>query len=209
MEVMEQHVHKPPPVPHEIDGSIPLAMSDLIFKLLDKDPARRPDAKTVKADLKAAAKELRAATTQVGRVPQNPNVSGQTILHGPPTPIVEEAALPDAAPPPAAPVPAVQSSWISRNWPWLIGGLALTWLLTVALYLLLQRPPLPDQAVRTVPAAAKPETPQVAPMPDTTGADEAAEKAEKAVEPVKADAPPAPETRPAPPERRPSKRNRK
>jgi serine/threonine protein kinase len=65
IEVMEQHVHSPPPVPHEVDKSIPKALSELILKLLSKEPADRPDANKMKADLKAATKQLRNASTMM------------------------------------------------------------------------------------------------------------------------------------------------
>ena len=64
MEVMEKHVHSPPPIPHELNKEIPKALSELILKLLAKEPGERPDAVQVKADLRAATKQMRNATTQ-------------------------------------------------------------------------------------------------------------------------------------------------
>ncbi|MBL8956595.1 MAG: serine/threonine protein kinase [Myxococcaceae bacterium] len=180
MEVMEQHVHKAPPVPHEVDDTIPLAMSHLITRLLEKEPANRPDAKTVKADLKAAAKELRTAVTHVGPRPSAPqNVPSDTILRGPPTPIYE-APRPD----PKLERRAVEAdrakggSWLGRNWPWLLGGVALLWILLVAGYLLtrpgvkpdllpkpIQPPPESIGAPPEAPAPAAPSPPEM-PVPE-------------------------------------------
>ncbi len=68
MEVMEQHVNSAPEVPHELNPAIPKALSELILKLLAKEPGERPDAEQVKADLRAATKQLRAASTMLSLV---------------------------------------------------------------------------------------------------------------------------------------------
>jgi len=65
MDVMEQHVSAPPPNPGHLDGTIPVAMRDLVMKLMAKDPALRPTAAVVRADLEAAGRQLRAAATQL------------------------------------------------------------------------------------------------------------------------------------------------
>ncbi len=193
IEVMEQHVHKAPPVPHEVDDTIPLAMSHLILRLLDKEPQNRPDAKTVKADLRAAAKELRTAVTHVGPRPSAPqNVPTDTVLRGPPTPI-QEAPRPD----PRLERRALEAdrersgSWLGRNWPWLAGGVALIWLLAVATYLLTRPAAKPDLAPKPIAPpkdfVVPPPEPPDQPMPEV---------APPEPEPVKADeggAAPAPE----------------
>lgn len=75
MEVMEKHVHSPPPVPHEVNPAIPKALSELILKLLAKDPGERPDAAQVKADLRAATKQMRNAATMMSLAAIDPVVS--------------------------------------------------------------------------------------------------------------------------------------
>jgi serine/threonine-protein kinase len=172
MEVMEQHVHKPPPVPHEVDDSIPLAMSHLILRLLDKDPHNRPDAKTVKADLKAAAKELRSAQTQVGPRPSAPRNAAARSAGTPPVALAPEAKIDPRLERRALEADRARAGWLATNWPWLAGGMALTWLMTVALYLLAQRPPDPDTRLRPIDPPGelliKPSESENGP-PDTTG----------------------------------------
>ena len=174
MDVMEQHVHEPPPVPHEVDDTIPLAMSHLILRLLDKEPVNRPDAKTVKADLKAAAKELRQAQTQVGPRPTNPNVSGDTVLRGPPTPIADLKELPldPRLARRAMEADRARTSWIRKNWPWIAGGGALLWLLGVSIWLLTRPSAAPDHQMKTI-TVPRDLPPLNAPSlpPDTTGVD--------------------------------------
>lgn len=72
MEVMEKHVHQVPPVPHEEQPSIPRALSELILKLLSKEPGERPDATQVKADLRAATRQIRAAPTMMSLMAVEP-----------------------------------------------------------------------------------------------------------------------------------------
>ncbi len=200
MEVMEQHVHKAPPVPHEVDDSIPLAMSNLILRLLDKEPSNRPDAKTVKADLKAAAKELRQAQTQIGRPPVNPNVSGNTVLRGPPTPIADVKDLPldpRLARRAMEADRARSGSWFSRNWPWVAGGFAVLWMMGVAIWLLTRPSTEPDLGTKPVPrreVLTPPEPPDMTGAVEPTGAAPA-----KAAAPAPVAAPaPAPEPAAAP-----------
>ncbi len=64
MEVMAQHVHKPPPDPGVLDGSIPPAMCELVLELLAKKPEDRPTAAQVRARLGSVATQLRTAATQ-------------------------------------------------------------------------------------------------------------------------------------------------
>ncbi|MBL8952462.1 MAG: protein kinase [Myxococcaceae bacterium] len=63
--VMEQHVSGPVPNPRALDGNIPPAMAELVMRLMAKDPAARPLAATVRADLDAAGLHLKAAATQL------------------------------------------------------------------------------------------------------------------------------------------------
>jgi serine/threonine-protein kinase len=179
MEVMEQHVHKPPPIPAEIDSSIPSAMSELILRLLAKDPLTRPDARTVKADLKAAAKQLRAASTQVGPMPTAPSgtvvrtdgtrpSTGEQKAHVPqrPDPRLERmAAAADriTSPSPPAAQASPPGNAFTRNWPWLAGGLALLWLLGVAVYVLMTPAPVPRTDAVPIPPPPKEEPVPVEP----------------------------------------------
>jgi len=221
MEVMEQHVHKAPPVPHEVDDTIPLAMSHLILRLLDKEPVNRPDAKTVKADLKAAAKELRTAVTHVGPRPSAPqNVPTDTVLRGPPTPI-QEAPKPD----PRLERRALEAdlarrgSWLGRNWPWIAGGIALIWLLAVAAYLLTRPATMPSHDMKPiapprdvmVPLPGPPEPPDQ-PMPEEAAPPPRPEPAAPPPEAKPEAAAPEPEPdkqEPPPPAKPPDKKGKK
>jgi len=57
-EIMEKQVREDPVAPHELVPSMPLALSDLILRLLAKSPADRPmDCKEVRDDLHALLKQ--------------------------------------------------------------------------------------------------------------------------------------------------------
>ncbi len=83
--VMEQHVSAPPPNPGLLDGSIPVAMCELVMKLMAKEPSLRPMPAVVRADLEAAGRQLRAAATQLalpvmsapGERPTQPGLAAQ------------------------------------------------------------------------------------------------------------------------------------
>jgi serine/threonine-protein kinase len=210
MEVMEQHVHKPPPVPAEVDSTIPPALSELIIRLLAKDPAQRPNGTTVKADLKAAVKQLRAAQTQIGHVPGmgGMGMTGTVVREAATRPATAEAQAVRVDPrleqlaieadqSSATPVMAVTTGpgggGLARNWPWLAGGLALAWLLAVAVYVLLTPTPTPRTDALPIPppspqAPAPPPEPDNAP-PDVTGDPAAPAPGVVKPEPVKADPP--------------------
>jgi serine/threonine protein kinase len=128
MEVMEQHVHSPPPIPHEVNKEIPKALSELILKLLSKEPGDRPDASKMKADLKAATKQLRNASTMMSLMsvdavgdfaPAAPKDSKREKE------LAREAQLADV------------KRQVSRKWPLLaagFGGLFLLGVLVVAMW---------------------------------------------------------------------------
>ena len=42
-EIMEKQVREPAPIPHEVDSSIPIPLSNLILKLLEKNKVQRPE----------------------------------------------------------------------------------------------------------------------------------------------------------------------
>jgi serine/threonine-protein kinase len=208
-------VHSPPPVPAEIDSTIPPALSELIIRLLAKDPALRPDTKTVKADLKAAVKQLRAAQTQIGMMPGmgGMGMTGTVVREGGVRPVTErepavrvdprlEAAAIEAdhAAETAAHAVTTQPGGggaLARNWPWLAGGLALAWLLAVAVYVLLT--PSPQQRTDAMPISPPaPQAPLPPPepenAPDVTGEPGAEAPPPKGAvvkaDPPKVDAPP-------------------
>ncbi len=166
MEMMEQHVHSPPPVPAEVNPSIPPAMSGLILALLEKDPAKRPDADRAKRDLKAAGRQLQqqlqlnespdGATPKEGR-PQLTSGSDSEI-----DPRLKELARKADL--------AKLLSQLARNWPWVLGGVGLLWIVGVVIWMLLipavptplPAPiPIPKQALAVPAPAPPPEEPKV------------------------------------------------
>ncbi|MFT3706243.1 MAG: protein kinase [Archangium sp.] len=138
MEVMEKHVHHPPPVPHEINKEIPKALSELILKLLAKEPGERPDAAQVKADLRAATKQMRNASTMMSLMQIDPVVSESSAS--------KKAGAKGAAPAPesddkkrarelavSAQVADLKRK-VTRRWPWVLGGVVGVWLVAVLAY---------------------------------------------------------------------------
>jgi serine/threonine-protein kinase len=128
MEVMEQHVRSAPPVPHEVDPKIPKALSELILKLLSKDPGERPDAEQVKADLKVATKQLRNAATMMSLQ------SIDQVQAAPATAQAERARGKELAR--KAEVADLKRK-AGRNWPVILGGFIGVWFLGVVVYVML------------------------------------------------------------------------
>ncbi len=127
MEVMEKHVHSPPPIPHEINKDIPKALSELILKLLAKDPSERPDAVQVKADLRAATKQMRNASTMMSLMAIDPVVDSKEG-QGEQKKRARELAV-------SAQVADLKRK-VTRRWPYLLGGVVGVWFLSVLLYVL-------------------------------------------------------------------------
>ncbi len=133
MEVMEKHVHHEPPVPHEVNPAIPKALSELILKLLGKEPGARPDANQVKADLRAATKQLRNAATMMSLMSIEPVVGGPA---GKGDKKEEERARELAV---KAQVEDVKRQ-VKKRWPIVVGGFIGVWLLAVLVYALWPAP---------------------------------------------------------------------
>jgi serine/threonine-protein kinase len=152
MEVMEKHVHHEPPVPHEVNPAIPKALSELILKLLGKDPALRPDANQVKADLRAATKQLRNAATMMSLMSIEPVVGDKPAgAKGDKGEKTEEARARELAV--KAQVQDVKRQ-VKKRWPLVVGGVVGVWLLGVLLYVLW--PSDPPAPVSTKPLVKKP-----------------------------------------------------
>lgn len=149
MEVMEKHVHHEPPVPHEVNPAIPKALSELILKLLGKEPGARPDANQVKADLRAATKQLRNAATMMSLMSIEPVVGGPA---GKGDKKEEERARELAV---KAQVEDVKRQ-VKKRWPIVVGGFIGVWLLAVLVYALWPAP--------TVQPAKPPKLPPVKPL---------------------------------------------
>lgn len=138
MEVMEKHVHSPPPVPHEINKEIPKALSELILKLLAKEPGDRPDAIQVKADLRAATKQMRNATTQMSLMSIEP-VVGDANTAGDEKKRARELAM-------SAQVADLKRK-VSRRWPIVLAAFVAVWFVGVLAYVLWPAPTVVDQPV--------------------------------------------------------------
>lgn len=131
MEVMEKHVHDAPPVPHELNKEIPKALSELILKLLAKEPGERPDAAHVKADLRAATKQMRNAATMMSLMQIEP-VVGEAPAGGDKKraqKLAVEAQVADL------------KRQVTRRWPLVLAGVVGVWLLAVAVYVMWPSPP--------------------------------------------------------------------
>lgn len=135
MEVMEKHVHSPPPIPHEINKEIPKALSELILKLLAKEPGDRPDAQQVKADLRAATKQMRNATTQMSLMSIEP-VAEDAAAKGDEKKRARELAV-------AAQVSDLKRK-VTRRWPYVLGGVVAVWFIGVLIYVLWPTPTVED-----------------------------------------------------------------
>ncbi len=130
MEVMELHVHHDPPVPHELDARIPKALSELILKLLAKEPGARPDAEQVKADLRAATKQLRTASTmmsmqQIAPVKSTPAEAARAKN------LERKAEVADL------------KRKANRNTPYIVGSIIAAWLIGVVIYVAWPSKPVP------------------------------------------------------------------
>jgi serine/threonine-protein kinase len=149
MEVMEKHVHVPPPVPHEVAPSIPKALSELILKLLAKDPGERPDASQVKADLRAATRQMRNAATMMSLVAIEPvtadaaNTEDKRARE-----LARNAQVADL------------KRKVTRRWPYVLMVVAGLWLVGVVVYLL--QPAKPP----TLPVVKRPKDPPVVARPE-------------------------------------------
>ena len=147
MEMMEQHVHSAPPVPAEVNPSIPPAMSGLILALLEKDPAKRPDADRAKRDLKAAGRQIQEqlAESPEGSTPKagHPALTSQS---GSLDPRMKELARKADL--------AKLLSKIARNWPWVLAGVGLLWIVAVVIWMMLTPtvPPQVDVPLKKIPA---------------------------------------------------------
>lgn len=140
MEVMEKHVHHEPPVPHEVNPKIPKALSALILKLLAKEPSARPDAAQVKADLRAATKQLRNAATMMSLMSIEA-VSGEADAD---TARARELEV-------NAQVEDVKRQ-VTRRWPLIVGGVVGVWLLGALAYAMWpSQPPEPAKPVKLTP----------------------------------------------------------
>ena len=145
MEVMEKHVHSPPPVPHEVNKEIPKALSELILKLLAKEPGERPDAQQVKADLRAATKQMRNATTQMSLMQIEP-VAEDKASKGEEKKRARELAV-------QAQVSDLKRK-VTRRWPFVLGGFVALWFVGVLWYVLSPTPTAEDTGPK--PIAVKP-----------------------------------------------------
>jgi tRNA A-37 threonylcarbamoyl transferase component Bud32 len=159
MEVMEQHVHSPPPVPHEVNPAIPRALSELILKLLAKEPAERPDAAQVKADLRAATRQLRNAATMMSLaviepVTSRPGAGAQQDEEKRAKVLERDAKVADL------------KRQATRRWPVLLGVGIGVWLLAVLVYVLWPAPPPePPPVLKRPSGVARPELVVKDPVP--------------------------------------------
>jgi serine/threonine protein kinase len=153
MEVMEQHVHSPPPVPHELNKEIPKALSELILKLLAKEPGERPDAVQVKADLRAATKQMRNAATMMSLVAIDPVVSDAP---GDEKKRARELAV-------QAQVSDLKRK-VTRRWPYVLVAVVAVWFVGVLVYVTWPAPPPPTPIGKRAPKGS-PVNPSTDPPP--------------------------------------------
>jgi serine/threonine protein kinase len=137
MEVMEQHVHSAPPAPSEVNPEVPQVLSELILRLLEKDPKARPDAAKLKVDLKTALHEVGGVPSMMSVVSLEPVTSGRKELK-----VRRSAGKIDAT------LGTGGKSWLSRYWPAVLVAVAVVWTAAVLGYLFL---PKGDSAARNTP----------------------------------------------------------
>jgi serine/threonine-protein kinase len=208
MEMMEKHVHMPPPVPMEVNKDIPTAISGLILALLEKDPAARPDAAQAKVDLKAALKQIQQLADKKER---NAVTEEQPMGSTPKDGMMAMTASSSAELDPRLKVLAAKAdraqlmSKVTRNWPWVVAALGVIWLMTVILYMSLSGPvsqPASDKPL-PIPVVKKPPPPPGLPPLKAAVDPQKTAEVPKPVEPVKPPEPPKP-VEPAPPPPKPA-----
>lgn len=183
MEMMEKHVHEKPPVPAEVNPTIPPAMSGLILALLEKDPSKRPDADAAKRDLKAAGRQLQLMDVPDGATPRDGRPAMTALGTAELDPRLKELARKGDL------TKLLRSA--ARNWPWVLASLGLLFIVAVVIWMLVT-PTVPRPAPTAIPIPAPkkpPPTPvKVAPPvkaePAPVEAVEAAPKPEEPVAPV-------------------------
>ncbi len=136
MEVMEKHVHSPPPDPASINPEIPPILAGFALKLLEKDPAKRPDAKQARKDLKAAFKDLNFSQMNLEPVASSPS----SVM--PDRPLVHTVGVSESEVDPRLRDLARRADRAKilrlavQHWPWIAGVVAILWVLGVAIYLI-------------------------------------------------------------------------
>ena len=187
MEVMEKHVHSPPPVPHELNKAIPKALSELILKLLAKDPGERPDAAQVKADLRAATKQMRTAPTMMSLVSVEPVREAAAILEE------RKHAQKLAA---KAQVADIKRK-VTRRWPWVLGAAIAVWFIGVLAYVMWPSKPPVVVPSKPPPLSKVHKNPMLDPAPDPVKPVVVAEPPKvEPVKPVEAPPPGTPQVEP-------------
>ncbi len=135
MEVMEKHVHSPPPDPASINPDIHPVLAGFALKLLEKDPAKRPDAKQARKDLKAAFKDLNFSShlnlepvSPSSVMPDQPLVGTVNVSASDVDPRLRDLARRADR--------AKLLRLAVQHWPWIAGVVAILWVLGVAVYLI-------------------------------------------------------------------------
>lgn len=180
MEVMEKHVHHEPPVPHEVNPAIPKALSELILKLLAKDPGSRPDANQVKADLRAATKQLRNASTMMSLMSiepvatdaSRPAVKGQKSEDERARELAVKAQVQDV------------KRQVKKRWPLVVGGFIGVWLLGALIYALWPSGPVEPPKPVKLPPLKNPVVAVKDPTPTPTKSPEDPTNGTQAVDPT-------------------------
>jgi eukaryotic-like serine/threonine-protein kinase len=155
MEVMEKHVHSAPPIPHEINKEIPKALSELILKLLAKEPGERPDAVQVKADLRAATKQMRNAATMMSLMAIDPVVDSKEGK-GEEKKRARELAV-------SAQVADLKRK-VTRRWPIVLGAVVAVWFVAVLAYVMWPASPTPVAPVGKKGPKELPKDPPLKPL---------------------------------------------
>jgi len=92
-EIMEKQVREPAPVPHQLDSNIPISLSDLIVKLLNKDKHHRPkNASIVRDEILSITNALQRPTLHQNKpqveepitfeTPNNKEIAQQWVTYG-------------------------------------------------------------------------------------------------------------------------------
>ena len=154
MAVMMSLANRTPPPVNQQNPSIPQAVADLVTRLLEKDPARRPQSARELVAVLTALIDGVASTIPLpvssGRNPTQQPADGETLLRSagdtslptpsaPPQPATLPGVLPDPATVPLAPLPA-RRQWLALMALGLAGFGALA---AVIMYLVFRSEPAP------------------------------------------------------------------
>jgi len=164
MDVMVAHVGQPPPMPRDVEPSVPESLNDLLLRMLAKPPEARPQsAEEVRAAFEAILEQMGYPRSRPsGEFKTLPSPSSPSALSSvatpqpPPPPVVAGSLVKDAPVEPPSEPPKKKS-----RWPLMVGALVVM-AGAVAMYSAMgetppAEPPAPTVVVTPPPPSPPPE----------------------------------------------------